>query len=461
MDNLENLGLNENVFREFFTFLLAFRNNINNCLLLTIGSTKFWEFFRKTISMSEWNMLEGFKYEELSLMNLSEEDASRILLCHMEEFWNCYGSDFRPIGKDRYYPFSKSAFKYIYETHDRNLRDTLKICNRTVEKYKESKQILYYNNIETSIYNLRPSLSEIYLFENELNYLFNFLNKFTDRNNLSRKVENGLVKAFNVLKSQQDKKYISNVEHEPQIKLSNERVCKPDVYLTLFGQQKIQDIKHVEFQVKMSYPTNYVKYSDVESSIDLIKDGKNEYLHFITLSPLENKIIQELKQFKGYIGRVTPLEQEEPAYLMLLLTEFSKLFFHNDTLPIRDNIHILNKIGIEIPKLFEIVREIPIIEPSKKIEDKKRITPEKPKQIPLPIPPKTPLQKIYNPKDLETHIIEHFRKNKLLKNKNEIINSMKALAGSVAVINSAISNLQKLNKIKYSRKKPQGWSLVE
>lgn len=38
----------------------------------------------------------------------------------------------------------------------------------------------------------------------------------------------------------------------------------------------------------MSYPTNYIKYSDVESSIDLVRDGKNEYLHFITLSPLEN-----------------------------------------------------------------------------------------------------------------------------------------------------------------------------
>ena len=45
-DNLENLSQEETTFQDFFTFLLAFRNNINNCLLLTIGSTKFWQFFR-------------------------------------------------------------------------------------------------------------------------------------------------------------------------------------------------------------------------------------------------------------------------------------------------------------------------------------------------------------------------------------------------------------------------------
>ena len=36
MDNLEHLGLEKNIFRNFFTFLLAFRDNINNCLLLTM-----------------------------------------------------------------------------------------------------------------------------------------------------------------------------------------------------------------------------------------------------------------------------------------------------------------------------------------------------------------------------------------------------------------------------------------
>ena len=453
MDNLENLNPIKKTFQDFFTFLLAFRNIINNCLLITIGSTKFWEIFRKEISMSEWNMIEGFKYEELTLMNLSEEDASRILMRHMREFWSTKISEFSPIGRDQNYPFSKSAFKYIYEIHDRNLRDALKKCNRIIEKYKENRQIIYYKDLESVIYNLRPLSAGVYLFENEINYLLNFLSDFTDRNNLSRKVENGLTRAFLEIKNQQKEKYLSNVEHEPPIKLTNGKICYPDVYLTLFGEKSLQDIKHAEFQVKTYFPTNSVKYSHAQSSIELIKEAKSDYLHFITLSPLENKIIQELNKYKTRIGRVIPLEGEEPSYLCLLLTEFSKIFFKKENLAAASYIEILNKIGIDIPAIFEKIKEIPPIEIKPPTEEE---------QPPIPVPsvPRTPKQKIYNPKELEIHIIELFKKEQLIKNKNLIIEPMKEIAGSVSVINNAISNLQKLNKLKYSRKTPQGWSLI-
>ncbi len=457
MDNLENLSLEEKTFRDFFKFLQAFRNNINNCLLLTIGSTKFWEFFRKAISMSEWNMIEGFKYEELSLISLSEEDASRILMRHMSEFWGKNGSISPPVGKDRNYPFSKSSFRYIYEINDRNLRDTLKKCNRIIEKFKESNQILYYKNLETAIYTLRPLSVGTYLFENEINFLLKFLAKFTDRNNLSRKVEIGLVRAFNVIKDNQEIKYLSNVEHEPSIHLTDGSLCKPDVYLTLFGQKSIKNLRWAEIQVKTHFPTNYVKLPHVKSSIDMLKDGKIQYLHFITLSPLDNKILQELKKFKIRVGRITPLKSEEPAYLVLLITEFSKIFFRNEVLDYNTYVGILKKIGIDIPELFEEIKRIPILDVSKPGE--KQPPPTQPKQIPLPVTPITPLKKIYNPKVLEGHLIELFESKGLIKKKQDIIDEMKKIAGSVSVINNSISNLQKLNRIQYSRSKPQGWSL--
>jgi len=408
--------------------------------------------------MSEWNMLEGFKFDELTLMNLSEEDASRIMMRHMKEFWDSSGSGFSPVGRDRNNPFTQSAFKYLYEIHDRNLRDSLKKCNRIIESFKEEREVFYFKNLESAIYNLRLQSAGIYLFENELNFLFDFLKKFTDRNNLSRKVENGLVRAFLEIKAEQDKKYISNVEHEPNIKLKNGKTCKPDVFLTLFGEKSVQDLRHAEIQVKTYYPTNYVKFSEVESSLELIKTGKTNYLHFITLSPLENKIIEELNKFEHQIGRVIPLEGEEPAYLMLLLTEFSSLFFKKETLTSGAYIEILNKIGIEIPQIFERIREIPVFK-VEEIEKEKPLVPTEPKQIPLPVVPKTPMQKIYNPKDLETHLIELFNREKLIKNKDLIIEAMKSIAGSVSVINNTISSLQKSNKLQYSRKKPQGWSL--
>jgi len=459
MDNLENLNPDKKTFKDFFSFLLAFRNTINNCLLLTIGSTQFWQYFRQELTMSEWNMLEGFKFDELTLMNLSEEDASRIMIRHMKEFWDSSGSGFSPVGKDQYYPFSKPAFKYLYEIHDRNLRDSLKKCNRIIESFKEEREVFYFKNLESAIYNLRLQSAGIYLFENELNFLFNFLKKFTDRNNLSRKVENGLVRAFLEIKEQQEKTYISNVEHEPNIKLKNGKTCKPDAFLTLFGEKSIQDLRHAEFQIKTYYPTNYVRLSEVESSTELIKAGKTNYLHFLTLSPLENKIIKELNKYESQIGRVIPLASEEPAYLMLLLTEFSNLFFKKETLTAGSYIEILNKIGIEIPQIFERIREIPVFK-TEKVEREKLPIPPEPKQIPLPVIPKTPMQKIYNPKDLETHLIELFKREKLIKNKNLIVEAMKNVAGSVSVINNAISSLQKLNKLQYSRKKPQGWSLI-
>ncbi len=458
MDNLENLSLEEKTFREFFKFLQAFRNNINNCLLLTIGSTKFWEFFRRVISMSEWNMIEGFKYEELSLVSLSGEDASRILMRHMSEFWKKNGAKYSPIGKDRNFPFSKSSFRYIYEISDRNLRDSLKKCNRIIEKFKEIRQILYYKNLETTIYNLRPLSVGIYLFENEINFLLKFLSKFTDRNNLSRKVENGLVRAFNEIKINQEKKYLSNVEHEPSITLNDGTLCKPDVYLTLFGQKSIQNLKCAEIQVKTSFPTNCVSLNHARSSINMLKEGKIHYLYFITLSPLDNKLLQELNKYKSRVGRITPLENEEPAYLALLISEFSKIFFKKEILDYDTYIGILKKIGFEIPELFEEIKNIPILD-IRKPEEKIPSFPTQPKPIPLPVTPITPSKKIYNPKELEGHIIKFFESIGLIKKKQDIVDEMKKIAGSISVINNSISSLQKLNIIQYSRSKPQGWSL--
>ena len=89
------------------------KNTINNCLILTIGSTDFWDFFNNTLNTSELNMLAGFKFDDISLMNLSENDASRIMRRFLTEFWESFGTKYIPKGIDSQFPFSKKAFQYL------------------------------------------------------------------------------------------------------------------------------------------------------------------------------------------------------------------------------------------------------------------------------------------------------------------------------------------------------------
>ncbi|MFX1452266.1 MAG: hypothetical protein ACFFCM_15620, partial [Promethearchaeota archaeon] len=459
IDNLENLPEIKDSSKNLFRLLLKFRNKINNCLLLTIGSTDFWDFFNKTLNTSELNMLTGFKFEDISLMNLSENDASRIMNRYLIEFWESIGIKYKPRGADSKYPFSTQAFKYLYEINNRNLRDSLKKLNRIIEKYKIENQILYLKNIKDAIFNFRIPTETIYLFENEMNYLENFLSDYTNRNQLSRDIEFGLLYAFNeIINKGAYGKDIYKAEHEPTIWTNSNKKVKPDIYLTLFGQISIQDIKKAEIQVKTYYPTNKVKLKEIEGSISLLEEKKTDYLSFITLSPLEDQIIDILSQYGPQIGRTTKLNNEEACYLLLLTKSFAKLFFKNEILNTNSYIQILEKIGLNIPEFLEKVKKIQL-EEIKEVPEKKPI--KSIIQKPLPIPtPKTPEEKISNPSKLEHHIIKFLKEKKLVKSQQMFIDELLSIASSQNVIKNAISNLKENKKIMYSRKAPQGWSLI-
>ncbi|MHA1284816.1 MAG: hypothetical protein ACTSQP_20125, partial [Promethearchaeota archaeon] len=251
IDNLENLPETRDSCKKLFQLLLKFRNTINNCLLLTIGSTDFWEFFNKTLNTSELNMIAGFKFDEITLTNLSEKDASRIMKKYMTDFWKAVSTKGRPKGADSAFPFNLKSFQYLYEINDRNLRDSLKILYNLIEKFKIENQIYYLKNIEDAIYYLRPNTDPVYLFENELAYLENFVETYNDRNQLSRDIEIGLFNAFNEIKKINPyNTLINKVEHEPFIRTKNGKIAKPDILLTLFGSETMENIKKAEIQVK-------------------------------------------------------------------------------------------------------------------------------------------------------------------------------------------------------------------
>ena len=205
------------------------------------------------------------------------------------------------------------------------------------------------------------------------------------------------------------------------------------IFLTLFGHKSIQDIKRAEIQVKTYYPSNKVKLKEIEGSISLLEDKKISYLSFITLSPLEDKIIEVLQNYGPQIGLTTKLN-------------------------INLYIQILNKIGINLREYIEEIRKIQLIEIKKTPEE----VPKKPPvQKPLPIPtPKTPEEKINNPTKLEPHIIKLLEEKKLIRTQQMIIDEIMPIATSQNVIKNAVSHLKEKKIISYSRKKPQGWSLV-
>jgi len=325
-----------------------------------------------------------------------------------------------------------------------------------IEKYKVGKSINYLKDIQDSIYHLRPSLEKVYLFENEMSFLEDFNLNYNNRNQLSRDIEIGIVKMFNILRENSAfGNSILKVRHEPNIPLKNGSYAKPDVFLTLFGRESLLDVKYAEIQVKASYSSNKVKFEDIQGSFTLLSEIKSHFLTFITLSPLEEKIIREVNKFGRRIGRISKLSSEESCYLLLLTKAFSELFFKKETLDPNLYLQILEKIGINLPDFIERIRKIKVI--------KKAPEEQGPKKEPVPRTPerpKTPDEKISNPTLLEPHIISFLEENKLVKNQTLLINGVIQLASSQNVVKNAISNLKEKKVLAYSRKIPQGWSLI-
>ncbi|MHA2051750.1 MAG: hypothetical protein ACW986_19225, partial [Promethearchaeota archaeon] len=117
-------------------------------------------------------------------------------------------------------------------------------------------------------------------------------------------------------------------------------------------------------------------------------------------------------------------------------------------------IQILSKIGIRLPDFFEKIKKIEVIEkPSIKLPKPE----EKEKELKRP---KTPDEKITNPSKVEPYIISLLQEKKLVRSQQVIINEILKYATSQNVIKNAMSNLKERSVISYSRKTPQGWSLI-
>ncbi|MHA1284563.1 MAG: restriction endonuclease, partial [Promethearchaeota archaeon] len=232
------------------------------------------------------------------------------------------------------------------------------------------------------------------------------------------------------------------------------KIAKPDILLTLFGSETMENIKKAEIQVKTYYPTNKVNKNEIESSLKLLSEHKIHYLYFLTLSPLSDDAIKALQEYNTQVGRISKLTPEETCYLLLLTRYFSNLFFKKKILTPNLYLQIFEKFGLKLNKLLERIKNIIPVEIStrkKKSEEKKPIKPP---------PPKPSKEKISNPSKIEPLIIKLLEEEKVIRSQQIIIDKILEYATSQNVIKNAMSNLKEKKIIEYSRKKPQGWSLI-
>jgi hypothetical protein len=451
IDNLENLPPTSEAYHRLFQLLLKFRNEIHNCVVLTVSSTDPWRRFTAALNGSEMNMIKGLKYDEITLRNLSEEDAAKIMQRRLDDFWSA--TKIHPQGGDQLYPFSRDAFKYLYEINDRNLRESLKNLYQILESWKNKHDIAYVKDTLDAIYYFKPENPDVYIYENEMEALERYLNETADRTQLSLDMERGLHTCFIVIRNAPVGKAIHQVEHARAYPTRSGKEARPDIYLTLAADDTLQKIRRIEFQVKAYFQTNPVCFNEIEGSLNLVKDGKTHYLHFLTTSPLEEKILENLKPFTTRVGRLAPLKADEACYLLLLTLPFIKLFFKTDQLDAVRYVQILEKMNIKVPALFDEVLSLPegggnapdvVVPPEKKKEERPKMTAEK----------------ISNPALLEPKIIEILRINTLVPKRDDLIKLVLPYAKSESAISNALTSLKNKKQIQYSREKPTGWSLV-
>jgi len=200
--------------------------------------------------------------------------------------------------------------------------------------------------------------------------------------------------------------------------------------------------------------TNKVNKNEIESSLKLLSEHKIHYLYFLTLSPLSDDAIKALQEYNTQVGRISKLTPEETCYLLLLTRYFSNLFFKKKILTPNLYLQIFEKFGLKLNKLLERIKNIIPVEIStrkKKSEEKKPIKPP---------PPKPSKEKISNPSKIEPLIIKLLEEEKVIRSQQIIIDKILEYATSQNVIKNAMSNLKEKKIIEYSRKKPQGWSLI-
>ena len=173
-------------------------------------------------------------------------------------------------------------------------------------------------------------------------------------------VENGFCRFFEILSSQPDYNYLTDVKHEPLLGKSKK---KPDVFLEFFGNEGPELIKKVGIEVKMYRKGKEISKGDIEKTYVLLREKALDYVIWITNVELNIKHRYNLSpELYPHLGRISKLNDLELAYISLMV-------FYEDifgiTPPLKDVEFVLNKLNLspitiksklkKLPKITEIL----------------------------------------------------------------------------------------------------------
>lgn len=219
------------------------------------------------------------------------------------------------------------------------MRLTLKRLYDLIEKIRNEQKIEYYIDINRVIKEFKKE--KIGLKELELDYFRENLIKKAKDEKSSTFINKNLTKFISSLKDYfKDQKIYIEVECEKKIDSQF-----ADIYLKVNKFNTSQSFA-VIFEIKMT--DNIIKFKEIESRLEMLKEVNNSYLFWISKSELEKiKIPNDLNK---RILRDKPLNKTEISYLSYLVNIFD--LFPIDELSYQDRILLLRQAGIDINRIL-------------------------------------------------------------------------------------------------------------
>ena len=340
IDDFDILDRNEEIFRSLYKLLIFFRNNssiIQDFTLILSGSVTFYDEFLNSLTQNERNRIESWIYT-INLDFLKPKDFLDIINKCFKYYWNSYLEN-SPFPENIYGIFSNEAIEFLYQYNDNDLRLTLKRLYDLIEKIRNEQKIEYYTDINRVIKEFKKE--KIGLKELELDYFRENLIKKAKDEKSSTFINKNLTKFISSLKDYfKDQKIYIEVECEKKIDSQF-----ADIYLKVNKFNTSQSFA-VIFEIKMT--DNIIKFKEIESRLEMLKEVNNSYLFWISKSELEKiKIPNDLNK---RILRDKPLNKTEISYLSYLVNIFD--LFPIDELSYQDRVLLLRQAGIDINRIL-------------------------------------------------------------------------------------------------------------
>ena len=328
----------------FIQTILQMRNSLKKFLFILIGTNEDWRLFDNYVMEHQdyKSQLQGFIVNRIDLTRLTLNEVLQSLSLIMNKFWISIGT-LHPISP--LYPFSKEFFTYLYELFAHDYRSILVFLDKIWSLYKSSTKVISFEDpffmirFVRIINESKPlQLDNLSSVSNDLtfNCLINWekeqikiwfekLNARSIGQKQSSLVEDALEEILRIFQDNEEPKQINWVEKRKAINITTNKgknIRIPDIYVELNPTSISDSKKCFEIQVKMYDHNKYVKLTEIESSLELLKTAHTDALLFlITGAGLEEKAFEKIRQLnlEDRILFYHPLNDEQFKALAFLI----------------------------------------------------------------------------------------------------------------------------------------------